>query len=427
MMSPAVQRDLLRLVLRVAPGSGSVIDPFCGSGTVLSEAMYEGLDCWASDINPLAVLLCRVKAGAYAPQRLKSRLRLILARASADRSRAITSTLPNWRKWFRSAAAQQLSKLRRAIRRVSDEDSRRFFWACLAETVRLTCNSRTSTYKLHIRPADEISRVPYPFEVFKKVAQLNIGNHGHVAERLRNLGVLRGERHVKSLEVHRQDASAPFLKTFDILMTSPPYGDNRTTVPYGQSAYLPLHWIDLADVDPTAPDANLLCSTYEIDRVSLGGARPRRREVENYAGLRERSPSLDGFLLQLAKEPHDRTTRVLGFVRDLDGVLPTLLSTVRVDGYMVWTVGNRRVGGREVPLADILIELLCERSAVLVGRCKRHVPQKRMASRNAITSTMKHEHLLVFRRAAVKALPSLGADIGSLSARCPRIPHGDER
>src|SRR5208283_3432339 len=54
----------------------------------------------------------------------------------------------------------------------------------------------------------------------------------------------------------------------DLLVTSPPYGDNRTTVPYGQHSYLPLQWIDLSDI-VAGLDNSCLSTTHEIDRRSL--------------------------------------------------------------------------------------------------------------------------------------------------------------
>lgn len=402
MMSPAVQRDLLALILRVAPDSRSVVDPFCGAGTVLSEAMYAGLECWATDLNPLGVLLCRLKAGPYNPDALARRQRELLRRARMDRSRAIDTALPNWSKWFRPRAARELSVLRRGVRRVQDPDIRRFFWACLAETVRLTSNSRPSTYKLHVRTTDDIEFIPWPLEVFKQVSDRNIENHKRVTERLLELKLLRRGRYAKRLEVRRQDARTGYRRTFDILMTSPPYGDNASTVPYGQHAFLPLHWLDLDDIDDR--DASPLIQTaYALDRMSLGGQRPRWRDLEALRGLRHQSPSLDAVLLRLSRAPRDRATRVAGFVRDLAAVLPKLLAAVRVNGYMVWTIGNRRVGGVEVPLADILAELLCTSGATLVARCTRRIPRKRMAVRNAISPTMRTEHLMVFRRVSGQA------------------------
>ena len=36
---------------------------------------------------------------------------------------------------------------------------------------------------------------------------------------------------------------------FNISITSPPYGENATTVPYGQFSILPLLWIDKNDLE----------------------------------------------------------------------------------------------------------------------------------------------------------------------------------
>jgi DNA methylase len=49
------------LVKSFAPARGRVLDPFCGSGTVLVEAMILGRDVVGTDLNPLAILLARWK------------------------------------------------------------------------------------------------------------------------------------------------------------------------------------------------------------------------------------------------------------------------------------------------------------------------------------------------------------------------------
>ncbi len=50
-----------RLVAAFAEADGVVFDPFCGSGTVLVEAILAGRDAIGTDINPLAVRLARAK------------------------------------------------------------------------------------------------------------------------------------------------------------------------------------------------------------------------------------------------------------------------------------------------------------------------------------------------------------------------------
>ena len=53
-----------RLVRALAPGErATVLDPFCGSGTVVVEAMITGRRGLGLDLNPLAVRLARFKTG----------------------------------------------------------------------------------------------------------------------------------------------------------------------------------------------------------------------------------------------------------------------------------------------------------------------------------------------------------------------------
>jgi methylase of polypeptide subunit release factors len=50
-----------RLVRAFVPPGGRVLDPFCGSGTVLVESLIAGRRPVGADLNPLAVLLARCK------------------------------------------------------------------------------------------------------------------------------------------------------------------------------------------------------------------------------------------------------------------------------------------------------------------------------------------------------------------------------
>lgn len=50
-----------RLIEALVPEKGTVLDPFCGSGTVLIEAMLAGRNAIGSDLNPIAVMLARAK------------------------------------------------------------------------------------------------------------------------------------------------------------------------------------------------------------------------------------------------------------------------------------------------------------------------------------------------------------------------------
>ena len=89
MMVPQVARAVLQEACTVHPEIEWVGDPFVGSGTVLTETMSRGLNFIGMDINPLAILLCKAKAGPFFPDALKEKTAELFVRVDADRRCAI--------------------------------------------------------------------------------------------------------------------------------------------------------------------------------------------------------------------------------------------------------------------------------------------------------------------------------------------------
>ena len=400
MMVPAMQAVLIKAVTKFDKGVKRVLDPFAGSGTTLVECMRMGLDYEGQDINPLAVLFCRVKAGPFHVKKLEDVSKEVIELACMDRGRKIEAEFPGLEKWFCPDAITQLSRIRRAIRRIDHGWCRRVLWSGLAETVRLTSNSRTSTFKLHIRSKDDLeSRKVIPIETFNTVVS-NITKRLHEEAialkdtgRLTKNGFYLGDLQIRLWDSTKSRSDGDLL---DLLITSPPYGDNSSTVPYGQYSYLPLQWIDLEDIDESA-SAWCLRTTHEIDTKSLGGS--RKNAVKDVETLLESSPILKHTLDRLRKLPADREARVAAFCRDLDSCLKPVVTMLKRGAYMIWTIGNRRVGGKPIPTDIILQELLVAIGVLPVTRVERKIPTKRMATRNSIAKTMRSEAILVFRKA----------------------------
>jgi hypothetical protein len=402
MMVPDMLSDLMRIICAADLNVRTVFDPFVGSGSVQTETMLLGLDFVGSDINPLAALLCKAKSGPFRPIQLEEKLDDVLSFVESDESSRREAAFAGLTKWFSLRTIFELSKLRRAIRAEPALWARRFFWVALAETVRRTSNSRTSTFKLHTRTQRDIaSRDLSPIAVFEEVASDNICLLDEQFAALDQQLLLNRTRYIGNIEIYLRSATfAPLKKRrFDLLVTSPPYGDNRTTVPYGQHSYLPLQWIDLSDIAPKlAPSC--LCTTHEIDRRSLGGSRKNALKLPEE--LLCNSPTFKICLDALKREPVDRSSRAAAFIRDLDACIDPLLSQLRKDAYMVWIVGNRRIAGRPLRTDKILDELLTARGAKHVCTIARTIPSKRMALKNNISVTMNKELILVFRNAGGK-------------------------
>ena len=399
MMVPSMQRVLLQTVLRLQPGIRKLVDPFAGSGTLIVEGISEGLNVTAYDVNPLAVLLCRAKSEVFDTHAFRVSATRLLTTVAKDADRTHEVSFANKLKWFSESAIIELSRIRRGIRSLADSSTRRFLWVALAETVRISSNSRTSTYKLHVRTPEQIARLVSPQVTFERIVRRNLRAHEEFCSSLLTRERLsRPRRYVGNLTVELHDSKLPDTRQHDILISSPPYGDNTTTVPYGQNAYLPLQWIDLDDIEEGLSASDYLRTTYEIDRRSLGGYRRRGVLSKVYASVMARSRTLRTTIQALSSQPRDRPARVLSFVNDLNTALEAAAASIRSNGYLIWTLGNRRVGNQEIPLHRILKELLLGYDCSFVASIERPIPTKRMASRNCISDTIKHERVLIFRK-----------------------------
>ncbi len=397
MMVPRLQGKLLESFVSLDPGIAEVYDPFVGSGTVMTEAMLQGLNFFGGDINPLAVLVSQAKAELFDADLLEAELRRVMKRSTSRKLPEQEVQFPNLDKWFEPHVVDGLNKLRGSIKACEQDTVRRFWWVALAETVRRSSNSRTSTVKLHIRPDLEIATRPDPVPLFAEIARRNLRVLRQQQEFLGSRRLLDGTSYARRIRLRIGDVrTVAWNETADLMMTSPPYGDNHTTVTYGQASYLPLQWIDRSDITGLDSD-ECVANTHRLDTLSLGGSRSRR--YERLESLLDRSPQLRRSFDSLCDAPHDRRSRLIAFYTDIDDSLGPIVNLVRPGGLLVWTTGDRRIGGVKIPMAPILRELLGKRTD-FVSALSREIPQtrKRMPSRNDSVPTMGDETILVMRR-----------------------------
>lgn len=401
MMVPNLQKELIKTIVDLQQGVQYVLDPFVGSGTTMTECMFQGLNFVGQDINPLSILLCKAKMGPFQPMALGNKADQIIQTAQNDCTTEIAVDFFGLIKWFRSDVAIAISKLQKAIRKEKYSWARKFFWISLSEVIRLSSNSRTSTYKLHMRPKEEIvQRSISPIDLFRSIVNRNIREMAKQQAGLNRLTLLKKGYYEKKINIFLQDSSKKINLAdehilFDLVVTSPPYGDNKTTVPYGQNSFLPLQWVDFKDIDDEI-DSSWLKSTSEIDSRSLGGSLMDIINKSKY--LLEISPTLATIIKELEVQKEDRILRVLSFFMDLNNSLAKISESVKNNAYLVWTVGNRRVGKLEIKTDAILIELMKWHNIKLITGVTRDILHKRMATRNNIVSTMKKERILIFRK-----------------------------
>lgn len=392
MMVPRMQGDIIDTVLESTGLNCLVLDPFVGSGTTMTESMIRGLDFTGIDINPLAVLVCQAKAAIDAGADVEAAAELVVRYLRTDIVESIDVDFDNRAKWFSDESAIYLSRIRRGILRVPNSSSRKVLWTAFAETVRKSSNSRTSTYKLHVRKDDDLVAGDRVVGIFEEVLRETLHRVAqyrkeHVAVRSRTPAVKLICSDVRSAKLTQP------AHRHQILVTSPPYGDNQTTIPYGQFSYLTLQWIPDEDL-PLGWSVDYLRNTHALDSASLGGSKIDARHKQEAMCLA--SPSFSQFSVEaeVAGKTSD-TAKVATFTYDFLEALSHIRSQSRGSSHWILTTGNRTAAGMRVPFDHICTDIIKFLGGKPIATLHRELPTKRMPSRNSMGEMITTETTLV--------------------------------
>lgn len=356
----------------------SVFDPFFGSGTALYEALELSpeIKLVGCDINPLAHLITLVKLQGIT-KNIKNdieKLKIYLNDIQID-----NFSFHNMNKWFRSDIIDSLKKIRQSIMLIRSKKNRLYFWSILSTFIRKYSNTRSSTYKLHIKDIDSIQRMKnnliddFLASVEQNISKFTISS--------------------SNFKLYKNDSLKQLVKfkknSIDLSISSPPYGDNATTVPYGQFSSLALHWIDKKDL---ALDGWELNNYSVIDRKSLGGS--YKGLIENEIGSLLLQPYLDNISLSKQK-------KVINFFKDYFLFLDELCRVTKK--YIVLTLGNRTVDGVNINLTSITQDYLEQKKFRNIYECYRDIPNKRIprltskVNNNPVLS-MSKEYVIIHKK-----------------------------
>ena len=238
MMIPQVAR---RLIGMYGENANILLDPFCGSGTSLVEASLRNHinEAYGFDLNPLAVLIAKVKTTPINPEKLKLQLKKFFNTTGS-------SSIPNFKNiefWFKPKVIERLAIMKNEINKIQDKDVRDFFLVCFSETVRDVSNTRNKEFKLYRMAQDKLKNFdPDVFAEFERTVLKNIrGMEDYINE--------RKETKTSSKIVNAMGGFPLKEGSVNIIVTSPPYGDSRTTVAYGQFSRLALQWLGYEEIN----------------------------------------------------------------------------------------------------------------------------------------------------------------------------------
>ena len=393
---PAMMPDELARVLVRDYGGDRVLDPFCGTGRVCVAAAEGGASAVGIDINPLAILISEAKNRSVEVEDLGEVLEeCVQARASGVLRDAapVERQLGRRVEWLGEQGAGELGEIVAAINRKPRRRSTLLVLATVVSaTVREVSFARRDQWKLHrLSATARVLAKQDAWSVFERRMR-------RTWREIRKLEAFQGECTFVRGDARRSLSVLGMVgegKPVDAVITSPPYGDSRTTVQYGAMSSLCMEVV--AGIRGFRDGAFL---GAQVDRHGLGGG----GVVEE----REATKILADYWAGGKGNPQRR--RAGTYLQDLRESVTSIAKCLRPGGLFVTVIARRLTGGWRLYSDKCICDALTGIGFVEVVRKRRRIVGKvtpatvnrkaRMGlvrNRRSQVRTMREEWILVYR------------------------------
>lgn len=234
--------DVVReLILKYSAPGETVLDPFCGSGTTLVEAVLEGRNAIGIELNPIGALISQAKSLHYTDadvsvlQQFTKRYGVPQLMALTAKGKVANSIFPNKEHWFPERVAAELGAIKHAVALEVKRKPRiglllkTAFSRIIVPVSNQDTETRYARIEKEIRPEETVS-------LFLKTCRVYANKI--LASSRRTTGN-------NSAYVYQGDVLDNFPKiqasSVDMIVTSPPYINSFDYYLYHKQR---MHWLD---------------------------------------------------------------------------------------------------------------------------------------------------------------------------------------
>lgn len=434
MMVCPISRNIISIVKEIRKVD-SLLDPFAGSGTVLVEGMLAGIkDIAGNDINPLASLLMKTKTTPLDIDELNRIVKLLYGRIDKSlkkyqdvlenidehmikkykldlssskgwgdnaplyinrymKEKGYALKSPEFKNigyWFRPRVIIELLLIKKEISKIDEIDIKDYIDIAFSETLRIVSNRRNGEFKMFRMEPEKVRTFnPAVFYEFKKILDRNIDKMNNFVNAL---SLNKSKSAVKLYNNNATKLNEVKNEKYDLIITSPPYGDSRTTVAYGEFSRLSLQWIDKFNLS----DREIM----DVDKTLMGGTK-----FNCGFDCKIKSKTLKKALNDISNIDSKRAGDVYSFYKDLDETIKSVSLKTKDEGYQFWVVGNRTVKNTILQTDKIIEEIAEQYNLEVIYSVSRNIINKAMPSLNSPTnetgkksSTMTMEHIVILKK-----------------------------
>jgi site-specific DNA-methyltransferase (cytosine-N4-specific) len=360
----------------------TVLDPYCGSGTTLLEAKRRGVNSIGFDLNPLALFISEMKTKSIKITEVKIEIkRFKRSDFSTPEKEEYILDLPQKEaeKYFPPRTVLQINHFLHLINEFrASKDTISILRLALSDILRYVSFTRMGDFKIYMIPKEERDN----WEIKDIVGEFK----NRIDDIFEQLSTLKRETFRKVPDSYataiEYDSSSnnPLPKDLvgidkvKMVVTSPPYGDSRTTVAYGEFSWF----------------SNRILQLYSkvkqgtMDKELMGG-RKIKTKVKDL-----------GELPNVLKEIHrKRRVEVEAFFHEYQKSMSKVTEILQPGGICCYVVANRNVDGQVIPMDEFTKLYFEDCGLVHVGTYTRDITRKRLARRNNKTDLMNKEIIVV--------------------------------
>jgi DNA modification methylase len=368
-----------------------ILDPFCGSGTVLLEGKLAGLNPFGCDANPLARLITTVKCNNFNIEKLffyKDQLKREFSRNNFSIDPTTSTTIDFW---FEKHIQRQLKVISNGLNIIEEKKYKEFYTLCFSNCVRKVSNadsrisvpvkinperySDTSKHRINYqKKLDELQSVNVIDKFFDIVDQnLKRVQNKLLIDKYKNISKIVSDdsRNLKTLKDN----------SIDFILTSPPYAGAQK---YIRASSLNLYWLGYNNL-------------RELDKVNIGRENYKKEEYKHLkiTGIK----NADYLLTKIFDINPLRAYIASNYLIEMTDAFKESARVLKKNKHLILIASNNMVCGYEFKTQEYLKEIILNLGFDLICEMVDDIKSYGlMTKRNKTASIITCEHILIFKK-----------------------------
>ena len=376
-MIPQIPR---KLILEYSEINDLILDPFCGSGTVLVECRLLERNGIGNDINPLAALIARVQSTPIEPKELEKAflnlnqdIRTLSRKRKGGQEQCALPSFHNIAHWFKQDVITDLCCIRDTINQTENKQILDALNLCFSLSILGSSNMDFDNSPTHPRAIlkNQLSKHnPDPIRIFQEATE----------ELLRRMkGFYRDAFKDVEIKVINGDVRELVTDQVDLIVTSPPYGEEQNTIGYTRWSKLVLYWLGFTHEQVKA-----------VSNTTLG--------CKKHENIILHSDTLNSIICEVSKLKPDLSKKASLFFYDYQIFMHNMQKLLKRNAHFCIVIGNRSIMGKRVPMDLVTQEMAKKLNLEHVITHYRKIPNKEMPYSNVSGQTITRENIIVLRK-----------------------------